>query len=156
MTNIFQSLISNVFSKVLITGYSQVAQSEEVTNFMLKGKKIASKHIEVLSSILHESDLSAPPTWDSEITESTVSPFSDKLMMFNSRVLSQAGILNYGAAISMSMRHDLTPTFTRLSAELGKFGDEGLSIMIENQWLEEPPRDADRNTLAKKGIDKSK
>lgn len=35
-------------------------------------------------------------------------------------------------------------------AELGKFGDKGLSLMIENRWLEEPPRAPDRTALTKK------
>lgn len=156
MTNVFLTLLTGVFSKVLLSGYSQVAQSEEVRNYMLQGKKIADKHIEVLGSILHQSELSAPPTWDSEITESTISPLSDKIMMFHSRILSQAGILNYGTGISMAMRHDLIPTYTRLSAELGKYGDKGLNIMIENEWLEEPPRAADRDALAKKRKDQPK
>ncbi|HEU5141512.1 MAG TPA: DUF3231 family protein [Bacillales bacterium] len=156
MTNVSLSLLTNVFSKVLLSGYAQVAKVEKVRRYMFKGANIAAKQIEILSGLLHESDLSAPPTWDSEVTESTVAPFSDKLMMFHSRVLTQAGIANYGGSISMSMRHDLAPIYTKMAAELGKFGDKGLSLMIENRWLEEPPRAPDRTALTKKGQDHSR
>jgi hypothetical protein len=150
-TNIYICLLTNIFGKVLLTGYGQVAKSKEVRNYMMKGAKIGSKHIEVLSGILTEDNLSAPPTWDSEVTTSTVAPFSDKLMMFHTRALSMASIANYGAGSSTVMRHDLIPQFARLATEMGKFGDDGAEIMIKHKWLEKPPQQVDREKISTKG-----
>lgn len=35
-------------------------------------------------------------------------------------------------------RHDLTVTFARFTVEIGKYSDDGLNILINNGWLEEP------------------
>jgi spore coat protein CotF len=150
ITQIHFCLLTNFFSKVLMTASAQVAQSKEVRQYMERGKHISSKHIEVFQSLLKEEDLSIPPTWDSEVSDSTVPPFSDKLMMFHSRSLTMAGIGNYGTGLSTTMRHDLGAHYARLAAELGHFGDDGANIMIKNAWLEQPPSADDRNALARK------
>jgi hypothetical protein len=79
--------------------------------------------------------------------DSTVSPFSDKLMMFHTRVLSLASIANYGTSIAASSRHDLAVTYSRLLMEFGHYGDDGSNIMIQNKWMEQPPQEkCTRNT----------
>ncbi|RAS80279.1 DUF3231 family protein [Priestia endophytica] len=147
VTDIHMCLLSNTFSKVLVTGYAQVAKDQKIRKYFEKGKEIVSKQIEVFNKMFQENDLSAPPTWDSEVTESTIPPFSDKLMVFHSRILSMAGIGNYGLGVATSMRHDLIPQFLRLAAELGKYGDKGVEIMIKHKWLEQPPLASDRDQL---------
>ncbi|WP_176555847.1 DUF3231 family protein [Virgibacillus ndiopensis] len=149
ITAIFVCLMSNIFGKVLLTGYAQVAKSKKVREYMSRGVKIATKQTEVLESILKEGSLSSPSTWDSEVTTSTVAPFSDKLMMYHTRALSVASIANYGAATSTAMRHDLIPHFFRLTTEMGKFGDDGAELMIEHNWFEEPPSAPDRKRIVR-------
>ncbi|MGY0693414.1 DUF3231 family protein [Virgibacillus sp. FSP13] len=151
ITSIFVCLMTNIFGKVLLTGYAQVAETKKVREYMARGVKIATKHTEVFESILKEDNLSSPPTWDSEVTTSTVSPFSDKLMMFHTRALSEGSIANYGAATSTAMRHDLILQFFRLATEMGKFGDDGVEIMIDHKWLEEQPTAADREKIFREG-----
>lgn len=151
VNDVFMCQLTNIFSKVLLMGYAQVAKQPEVRKYFQTGMKIAAKHIEVFTDLLKRDSLPSPQTWDSEITESTISPFSDKLMMFHSRVLSTGGIANYGGAMSTSMRHDLQPMYARLAAELGKYGDKGAELMIENKWLEQPPLAANRDQLIRQG-----
>jgi spore coat protein CotF len=150
ITQIHFCLLTDIFSKLLLTGFAQIGNSKEVRQYMERGKHICSKHIEVFQSVLKEDDLSLPPTWDSELLNTTVSPFSDKLMMFHSRSLIMAGIGNYGTGLSISMRHDLSAHYARLAAELGHFGDDGANIIIKNAWMEQPPSADDRNALARK------
>jgi hypothetical protein len=149
ITAIHISILSNILGKVLLTGFSQVAKSQKVREYMYRGTKIAAKHIEVFGTLLQKDNLSSPETWDSEVMDSTVSPFSDKLMMFHTRVLSVAGIGNYGLGMSTSMRHDLGVNYARLTTEMGHFGDDGANIMINNGWLEQPPQADNRKELAK-------
>jgi spore coat protein CotF len=139
ITNIFNCLLNNIFGKVLLMGFGQVAASQAVRDYMFRGTNIASKHIEVLSSLLYESNLTIPPTRDSEVLNSTHSPFSDKLMMFHSRILGLTGMANYGTSIASSMRHDLSAQYARLSVEFGHYGDDGMNIMINEGWLEQSP-----------------
>jgi hypothetical protein len=149
ITNLFLSLLTNIFSKAILIGFSQVAKTNEVRDYMLRGKDIAQKHIEIFSSILTENDLPAPPTSDSEVLSSTTSPFSERLMMFHSKSLTQAGIANYGSAISVSRRRDLTVNYARLTAELGKIAEDGMNIMVKHGWAEQAPQADDRDALAR-------
>ena len=42
---------------------------------------IKQKHIDTFSQLLTKDQLPAPPLWGSDVSDSTVPPFSDKLMM---------------------------------------------------------------------------
>ncbi|WP_420489970.1 DUF3231 family protein [Neobacillus vireti] len=37
---------------------------------------------DIFSQLLTKDQLPAPPLWDSDVTDSTISPISDKLMMY--------------------------------------------------------------------------
>lgn len=141
---------TNKLGEALIIGFSQVAESDSVRKYFLRGKEITKKHIEVFNTYLNKNDLPAPSTWDHLVTESTVAPFSDKLMMFHIELLSATGMGNYGIAMSQSMRRDLTADYARLSIEIGKYAEDGANITIDNGWMERPPHAADRDELAKK------
>lgn len=130
-------------------GLSQVAKIKEVRQYFERGRDIAQKHIEVFSSRLSKEHLPSPMTWDSEVTDSTEAPFSDKLMMFHITALIASGIGQYGVSASTSPRADLATMYTRLSAEIGKYADEGANIMIKNGWMEKPPQSVDHEDLAK-------
>ncbi len=140
----------NALGEALITGFSQVAQSKEVRKFMERGREISSKHYGVFSSILNEEQLSSAQKITSEVSGSTTAPFSDKLMMFHIAGLIASGIGQYGVSVSVSPRRDLEVHYARLVGELAKFAEDGANIMIENGWMEEPPKAADRDELMKR------
>jgi hypothetical protein len=83
----------------LVTGFSQVAKSQEVRNFMVRGRDISAKHIEIFGSVLSEDHLPPASKWDAEATDSTVSPFSYNLMMFHVTALISIGISHYGVRL---------------------------------------------------------
>lgn len=139
ITQIFFNLTRNIIGSSLLTGFSQVASSPKVRDYMIRGKEIAKKHVRNFSDLLHEDDLPSPTFSDLEITDSTDSPFSDKLMMFHTTALTQGGIQFYGTGLSRSSRGDLTITYTRLIAETGIYAAEGVKIMNKNNWMEQPP-----------------
>lgn len=93
--------------------------------------------------------LPVPMTYDQEVTDSTESPFSDKLMMFHFSLMIYAGVGNYGIAISESQRTDLVVDYSRFNMEVLKLSEDGASLLIENEWLEQPPMAANRRDLAK-------
>lgn len=134
-------------SKALGLGFSQVANSEEVRNYMTRGTLLSIKHSEVFNSLFQEDYLNSPISWDSMVTNSTTSPFSDKLMMFHIQLLTQASIAFYGAGLATSKRKDLGIHYLRLIGEVMKYAEDGANIMINNVWMEEPPTADNREDL---------
>ncbi|SMC74861.1 DUF3231 family protein [Sporomusa malonica] len=148
LSHLFANISTNAMGRVILIGFAQVAQSQDVREFFLRGQDISQKHIEVFSSLLQQDDLSAPAIWDSEVTDSTIAPFSDKLMMQQVTLLIAMSMANYGAALGASTRVDVAGEYGRLMAEIAQFGEDGAQIMIKYGWLEQPPQAADRKELA--------
>ncbi|SET56987.1 Protein of unknown function [Oceanobacillus limi] len=130
-------------------GFSQVAQSKKVRNYINRGVKISNKHIDEFESIFREEKLNSPMSWQSFITDSTEPPFSDKLMMYQVQLSSQVSIAFYGSAFSVNTRRDLAGKYTALTAELARFAEDGANLMINKGWLEQPPLASDRRHLMK-------
>jgi len=148
ITNLYANIQTNQLGTSLATGFSQIAKSTKVKDYILRGKAIALKHIKVFSDYLVNSSLPIPMSFDQEVTDSTESPFSDKLMMYHFNLMIYSGVGNYGMAVSQSQRSDMAVDYSRLLAEVLKYGEDGINIMINNQWLEQPPLAIDRKKLA--------
>jgi hypothetical protein len=136
---LFFNLQKNVLGTALLTGFCQVASEKHVSQYMDRGAAIARHHCQVFSEFLKLANLPIPMTWDSMVTKSTESPFSEKLMMFHTTALNSAGIGHYGASLGASPRRDLAAAYSRLIIEVGEFSADGAGIMIKNEWLEKPP-----------------
>ncbi|MCA1035163.1 MULTISPECIES: DUF3231 family protein [Bacillaceae] len=149
ISHLFANIQTNYFGCAVVLGFAQTAKKEDVKDYMMRGKEIATKHSRIFSRFLQEEDLPAPVTWDAEISESQAAPFSDKLMMFQVNLMSASGIGNYGTALSASPRRDIAGDYSRLLAEVGLYAEDGLQILIKHGWLERPPHAADRNELVK-------
>jgi spore coat protein CotF len=148
ITHVFANIETNIVGQIFLVGLTQVAKSQKVREYCSRGKEIAKKHVKVFSTILTDDDLPAPMPSDLEVSESTITPFSDKLIMFHSTLLIESSISNYATASAASLRSDITSTYGRLTAETAKYANDGVNIMIENSWLEEPPQTANREQLA--------
>lgn len=149
VTNLYANIQTNQIGTSMATAFSQVAKSDKVRKYILRGKEIALKHIKVFSSYLEMGQLPVPISFDQEVSDSTESPFSDKLMMYHFGLMIYAGIGNYGISISESQRSDLVVDYSRLNAEILKLSEDGVNLMIANEWLEQPPLASDRRDLAK-------
>lgn len=145
---LFQSYRNNLIAAALLAGFKQVARSEQVRAYMARGVQIAEKHIEIFTRIMEREHLPVPSHADDFITDSTSSPYSERLMMSHVITLSQVGVGNYATAMAACMRHDLSAAFARLIMESANYGEDGLNIMIQNSWFEEPPRHIDRRDLS--------
>lgn len=150
ISHIFSGLQRNLFRKALFTGLGQVAGSEQVRQYMERGKDLSTKHADALCSLLIKNDLPVSMAWDPGIMDSKISPFSDKLMMQSIRSSNVVLIGNYGKALSVSARHDLAAGFGRLVIEAGKYAEDGINILIDNGWFELPPQAEGRGSPAKR------
>jgi hypothetical protein len=144
ISRLFFNAQSNSLGKALLMGFSQVAQATEVKENFSKGIKMTKKFYKKFSDALIEGDITIPPTYDSEVLDSVVSPFSDRLMMVHITYLNSYGLGNYGLALSQSHRIDLITMYTRTMFEVGAYGNNCNSVLIKNGWLEEPPLSPNR------------
>lgn len=144
---LFFGIRNNEIGGALATGFQQVARTEQVRAYMARGAEIAMKHVDIFSSALQRENLPVPMHSGELITDSTTPPFSEKLMMQHIIALNGIGIGNYTTAMASSLRHDLSVNYSRLIGEVANFGEDGINVMIENGWLEEPPRTIDRREL---------
>ncbi|MEH7493322.1 DUF3231 family protein [Neobacillus niacini] len=149
VTSLYANVLTNQLGVAIATAFSQVAQSKKVRKYFLRGKDVSMKHIKVLSSYLEMDSLGIPAAFEQEVTDSTESPFSDKLMMFHFNLMIYAGVGNYGIAISESQKTDLVVDYSRFNVEVLKLSEDGANLMIENEWIEQPPLAANRRDLAK-------
>lgn len=147
---LFTNIQANILFKTLLSGFAQVAESEHVRELMIRGKSIADKHIEIFSSKLEEEGIPVATTWNTVVTDSTNSTFSDKLMLYHARVLIASLFGNYGTTLATSMRHDLQADLVRLAAELAKYGEDCTNLMIDNEWLEQPPQAISNKALVER------
>ncbi|MDQ0159857.1 DUF3231 family protein [Alkalibacillus salilacus] len=150
ITNLNGNYQRNALGTAMLIGFSQVANKKEVREFCVRGKEIAQKHCDIFSSILSESDVNVPSSFETEVTDATTYVFSDKLMMYYTTTLIAVGVAYYGASMSMSPRRDLVVQYDRLLHEILLYAEDGAELMIKHGWLEEPPRALDRDELAKK------
>ncbi|WP_246880090.1 DUF3231 family protein [Bacillus suaedae] len=148
--NLFFNIERNQIGQSLVTGFSQVATEKDVKKFLVRARDIASKHIEIFSTTLNESNLPAPMTWDTLPTSSTSHTFSDKLMMFHVTVLTGASVSHYGTSMGSSPRRDIGLNYNRIIQEILLFAEDGAQIMINHGWLEQPPQAPDRQALVNK------
>lgn len=148
--NLYQNLQRNALGVAALTGFAQVAQKKDVKQYFKKGIEIGNKHITLFKGKLDESRLPSPMTWDADITNSTTYTFSDKLMMFYTSGLNALSIGFYGQGVAQSPRGDLSSVYNRLSLEVQLYTEDGSNIMINNEWLEQPPMASDRDELMKK------
>ncbi|CAG7613789.1 DUF3231 family protein [Paenibacillus allorhizosphaerae] len=150
ITHLYDNIENNATSKAVLLGFSQITKTDQTRKYFLRGKEIAEKHYNIFSQLLQQEDLSAPPMLDPLVTTSTFAPFSDKLMMFHKLDMFAVRIRAYGNALSMSARLDVAEKFGRLLLEVGKYVEDGATILIDHGWMEQPPQAADRKDLASK------
>ena len=70
-------------------------------------------------------------------------------MLFHIATLLSAALGYYGEALSMCQRRDLSADYARMNMEIALIAEDGLNLLIEKGWMEQPPTAADHENLAK-------
>ncbi|WP_368901692.1 DUF3231 family protein [Oceanobacillus oncorhynchi] len=149
ISQLYMNIQTNEMGIKLCLAFAQTSPSKVVQDFMIRGRNISQKHIKMFVDNLMKDDLGAPQLPDVAVSDSTTQTFSDKLMMHHMSLLMSAGIGNYATAAAASQRLDLAANYERLSMEVAKLAKSGVDIMIDNNWLEQPPGTKNREKLAK-------
>lgn len=149
ITHLFSIIFSNIIGRAVSTAFGQVCQDKQVSDYMFNGNKLATKQIGEITSLLNEEGIPIPSSSDSYVTDSTISPFSDKLMLSHQVVLCSSAVSNMGMAIADTMRGDLQAKYKKYIAQIMGYGKDGTDIMIKNKWLEQPPHAINHENLVR-------
>ncbi len=147
LSEIFFNIERNYFSVILTLGFAQVTEHKKLKNLILRGKKISEQQIELFNKLLQQENLLGTVPISMEVTDSTVSPFSDRFIASMMNILNSVDILLISHALSLSMRVDLTTQYTKIIAKVMAYAKDTFDMMVENKWLEQPPLATNRKQL---------
>ncbi|MEH7098133.1 DUF3231 family protein [Neobacillus vireti] len=128
----------------LITGFAQCAENKKVRKYFVKGLELAKKQIQTIEEILLEANVHFSTTSGSIVTTSTVAPFSDKMMLYCICLFNGFGLVGGSFGAMFTLRNDISMKMSLLSKDVFLYGQEGLELMMNNGWFEEPPQMEDR------------
>lgn len=151
ITDIYFNLKKSILAKGITIAFGQISPSKDIRNFFLSAGRGMNKHIERFHDTLSKANLPSVPTFDAEITQSTESPFSDKLMLYHTGFLFSIALTYYGKSWAQSPRRDLAAQYAKAMTDDLKIAEECMNLMIKNAWLEQPPLTEDRTELSSKG-----
>ncbi|MEH7505052.1 DUF3231 family protein [Neobacillus drentensis] len=143
------NLKKSIMAKTLSIAFSQVAQTKEVRKFLSDSVKTADGQIKTISKIMQSDNLPVPKSWETEVTTSTDSPFSDKLMLYHIGFLFQTAQAYHGAGLAAAMRTDLVTAYEGTILKNLIVTKKWFNIMVLNKWLEQPPLAPNREEIAK-------
>ncbi|KAB2331258.1 DUF3231 family protein [Bacillus mesophilum] len=143
------NLKKSIMAKTLSIAFSQIAHSKEVKKFLRSSEKTADGQIKTLAKILQGDNLPVPKSLETEVTQSTESPFSDKLIMYHTGFLFQAAQNYHGAGLASSMRTDLIATYESTILQNLLVTKNWFDIMVKNKWLEQPPLAPNRKEISR-------
>ncbi|SFJ30569.1 Protein of unknown function [Halobacillus dabanensis] len=142
------NLKKKILEKSLSIGFSQVAQSKDVRKFLESMQNASDKQIQSLGNILKGDNLPVPMSWESEVTSSKDSPFSDKLMLYHMGFLLQSSQSYHGAGLASAMRVDIVTAYEKIILKNIMITKEWFNLMTKYKWLEQPPLAPNRKELS--------
>lgn len=147
LTELFFNIERNYFGVLLTLGFLQVVKDKEIKQYIKRGKAISENQIETFNKLLQEENMLGLVPVSMEVTDSTTSPFSERLVMSLMHFLNSLDITLIGHALSTSMRTDLAVHYSKLIGEILLYAKDGFDIMVERKWLEQPPHATNRKQL---------
>ncbi|MCB2288547.1 DUF3231 family protein [Clostridium sp. CS001] len=140
ITRMFELIFTNTMAVALTTAFAQVSKDKKISNCLFKGKDLSSKILGELTKTFLDEGIPASSTSESYVTDSTESPFSEKLMLIYVLIMTTSSISNMGMAISESSRGDLITKYIKYGEEIMNYAKQCSDILIDNKWLEQPPQ----------------
>lgn len=139
-----RNVLMNYMGKSLMMALHQSNDNEKMQRLLLRGKELAAKIMNEFSSVLIQNDLPAATASDTNVLDSKVSPFSNRLITSLVDLMNKFGIANYGYGAAVSDRKDLKAMYARIIMDVYQYEEDIKQHMIENEWLEMPPVAIDR------------
>lgn len=140
ITHIVSVTNDTMIRKALLTGFAQVCKDKKAYNYISKVITLAAKQNNGFNEFLVDEGIPVGSSSDSYITDSTISPFSDKLMLNKAYIMYRVKIGSMGLALADIMRSDLKAIYRKHLDEAIDYSKDGVDIMIDNEWFEQPPQ----------------
>jgi hypothetical protein len=140
VSHLTMNATQNELGKALCTGFSQVTKDHEIRAYIHRGKQLCKQIESSINQVLEESEVPTTVSWEQSVSDSTLAPFSDQFMMFIIGILSNLGITSYAAGLSSTMRRDISAMYANFIAKTAAFAEDGLELMIDRNWMEQPPQ----------------
>ncbi|KAB7667155.1 DUF3231 family protein [Bacillus sp. B1-b2] len=136
---IYHSLESNILGMQLMKGFAQSSSDLEVKKYFQKGYELSKKIYKDTEEMLIESNIPSPSIPSGVVTNSTIPPFSEKLMLYCTYLLNGFSIGGQGFGAVFHLRNDVILQSGLFAKDVFAFGLKGARLMMEKGWLEEPP-----------------
>ncbi|QPC48146.1 DUF3231 family protein [Mangrovibacillus cuniculi] len=140
LAHIYQGVESNTVGFIMIKSFHQVAKTDDIKKYFAEGMDLARDIIVKFTKEIEDSQLPAPTASGGNITNSVISPFSEKLMMYCTSLFSSFSLGKNAIGTAFSFRNDLPVEVTLIAKDIFDYAHSGARIMIKHGWLEEPPR----------------
>lgn len=148
IAHLYYTTLTNAVGRAFLAGLKQVTADHNVKSYCNQGTELADRIITSLTNVAQAEGVHFCLVRDENISESTQSPFSSKLMMFHINLMNTVGVGLLGVSAAASPRHDLVKIYGQYVLEAGVYSENGIKIMMANDWLEEPPQIINRQELA--------
>jgi hypothetical protein len=146
--HLYDNINNDATSKALLVAFSQVARNPKLKKYFLRGDKLNLKHINAATEKLQQDHLPAPNLLDHLVTDSTESPFSDKVLLFHKIEMFSMKIRTYANGASLNGRRDVGAMYAKFLMDVSLYVEDGANMMIENNWMEQPPQAVNREKLS--------
>ncbi|MBP1964348.1 DUF3231 family protein [Paenibacillus aceris] len=133
------SIETNVTGMQLMRGYAQCANDEDVKKHFIKGQELSKEILKDTTEILLQNNIQPPATPGGTVTNSTMAPFSEKLMMYSTYLLCGFSIGGQGFSSAFTLRNDMILRSGLFAKSVYDFTMEGVKLMMSKGLLEEPP-----------------
>jgi hypothetical protein len=147
IASIFNCSMVMSASEAYLLGMAQTMEDDRLKDFANRARKTLKENCETLNEILHKEDLNSPPELESEVLNSSTPIFSDRLSMFTCYATLTDVIFTLSVSKVGVLRKDVFNVFTQLSSDILFIMKDATDLMIERKWLEEMPKNIDREDL---------
>jgi hypothetical protein len=144
ITHFYDNIENNVTSKAILLAFAQVAKDEKIRDLFERGRDQTANNVENYMKMLHKENLPSPSFIDDLVTNSTFSPFSDKLMLFHKVDMFSMKIRAFGNSVAVNGRHDVGMLYSKSFLKISAFVESAARLLIERGWMEQPPYAAER------------
>ena len=69
-------------------------------------------------------------------------------MLFHKMDMFSMKIRAFGNSVAVNGRHDIGMLYTKSLLKISLFVEDAAKLMVENGWMEQPPKAAERGKLA--------
>ena len=147
ISGVFNCSLADSVANAQLLGMAQTVQDDNIRRFLDKARNRVKEQIERLNDVLQKESLAVPPSFESEVLNSSTPAFSDKLSLFFCYV-TIADLLAYFSVAKLGiMRKDLFLLMSELSGEILMLIKDAVDLMMEKGWFEEMPKNVERSDM---------